>query len=101
MKKQKRSRKDIRSAILTGMLAKFLPLILLAALVLKIRNELRFWDWLFHGMPAVPHRWYYVLSLIGTIIGFALCVMYAIVFFSNDQTEKNGESKVDEDEEEQ
>ena len=87
---------DIFITILAWLCIIFLPVTIIVVVVWKIKNEIRFWKWLFHGMPNMAnHRWY-ALSVIGTIGFIGLCSVIAVIDAVSEKIRKSKQTmKVD------
>ena len=71
--------KDIFTSILAWLCIIFLPVTIIAAVILKIKNEIGFWKWIFQGMPNMAnHRWY-ALSVIATVGFCGLCAVLTTI----------------------
>lgn len=79
---------DIFSTVLAWLCIIFLPVTIIAAVVLKIKKEIGFWKWIFQGMPdKSKHRWY-ALSVICTIGFCGLCAVIAVIDAVNERIRK-------------
>ena len=65
-----------------------LTITVVSGIVPKIKHEIGFWKWIFHGIPDVPQKRWYIPSLIGSIVFSVIFLCLSIAAAVNEEKPK-------------